>query len=135
MAAQSKPKPVKALEPTTTHEATLDEIDPRYRTPLSAWMDKYVAKKAEIDMLTAELEEIKLDHIEPLRLRLGLTKIDADSWYIARRAGRPSLDKDKAKLYLVNKGVSVKLVTDAFDTATSKGKPFTEIKRKKSEKE
>lgn len=117
-------------EPIADREATLDDLDPKYRAQLTAWMDDYVAKKQEIDDLTADLESLKLDKIEPLRLRLGLTKIDADSWYIARRPGRSSLDKDKVKLYLVNKGVPVKVVTAAFDLATSTGKPFTEIKRK-----
>lgn len=128
-AAAAKPQP--AADPAVPREASLDDLDDRSRALLTAYMLDYEVKKGQIDDLEADLEAIKLDKIEPLRLRLGLTKIDSERWYIARRPGRSSLDRDKAKLYLVNKGVSVKLVTDAFDLATSTGKPFTEIKRKK----
>lgn len=114
-----------------TRESSFDDLDNKSKAILTAWMDKYVEKKEEMDDLAAELEGIKLDHIEPLRLRLGLTKIDAEGWFIARRPGRSSLDKGKLKIYLVNKGVPVKLVTTAFEIATSTGKSFTEIKRKK----
>ncbi len=124
----------RALEPQPDTDqpriALLDELDPKSRTVLQSWMDKYVAKKAQIDDLNAECESIKLDRIEPLRLRLGLTKIDSDEWYIARRPGKLAVDKEKVRRYLFQKGVALKLITEAFDIATSKGKPFTEIKRK-----
>lgn len=132
--SKSKPSPATPIELAPDRESTLDDLDPKYRDQLARWMDTYVAKKAQIDALESDLESLKLDKIEPLRLRLGLTKIDSDGWYIARRPGRASLDKAKAKLYLVNRGVSVQLVTTAFDIATKTGKPYTEIKRK-SEKE
>lgn len=112
-------------------EAALDDLDPKYRDQLMSWMEDYVDKKIEIDNLTADLESIKLDKIEPLRLRLGLTKIDSEGWFIARRPGKPSTDKDKVKLHLVNKGVPLKIVQEAFEKGTTIGKPFTEIKRKK----
>lgn len=124
----------RASEPqaeTNTREMLFDDLDNKSKAILTSWMNKYVEKKEEMDDLAAELESIKLDHIEPLRLRLGLTKIDSEGWLIARRPGKKSLDKDKVKIYLVNKGVPVKLVTTAFEIATSTGKPFTEIKRKK----
>lgn len=131
--AQPKTRaPEPAIE--TAREASLDDLDARSRERLITYMNLYVAKKSEIDKLNDDLEALKLDKIEPLRLRLGLTKIDSDEWYIARRPGKKSTDKDKVKLYLVNKGVSVQLVTTAFDVATKTGKPYTEIKRK-SEKE
>lgn len=112
-------------------EASLDDLDSKSRIALESLMNTYVAKKAEIDELEAELESLKLDKIEPIRLRLGLTKIDAEGWFVARRPGRPSLDKDKAKLNLLNRGVALKVITEAFSAATSTGKPYTEIKRKK----
>lgn len=111
-------------------EMFLDDLDSRSRALLTSWMAKYVDKAGEIDSLKADLETIKKEKIEPLRLKLGLTKIDSDDWYIARRQGRPSLDKDKLKLYLLNNRVPVGVISDAFEAATSKGKPFTEIKRK-----
>lgn len=120
---------------TPAREAMLDDLDAKSRALLESYMSEYVAKKAEIDDLEADCESLKLDKIEPLRLRLGLTKIDAEGWFIARRPGRKAVDKDKVKVYLVNKGVPVKVVTTAFEIATSTGKPFTEIKRKKGEKE
>lgn len=133
----AQPK-TRAPEPQTesdlVRESSLDDLDTRSRERLITYMNLYVAKKAEIDKLNEDLESLKLDKIEPIRLRLGLTKIESDEWYIARRPGRSSLDKAKAKLYLVNKGVSVQLVTSAFDHATSTGKAFTEIKRKRSDK-
>lgn len=132
--SKSKPSPATPIELAPDRESTLDDLDPKYRDQLARWMNTYAAKKAEIDALESDLESLKLDKIEPLRLRLGLTKIDSDQWYIARRPGKKSTDKDKVKLYLVNKGVSVQLVTTAFDVATKTGKPYTEIKRK-SEKE
>lgn len=112
-------------------EALLDDLDSKSRTLLQSWMDKYVEKADEIDRLKAELESIKLDRIEPLRLKLGLTKIDSGDWYIARRPGRPSLDKEKVRRYLFEKGVKLDVITEAFRFATSIGKAFTEIKRKK----
>lgn len=132
--SQSKPATA-AAELVANHEATLADLDPRPRAQLAKWMEDYVTTKAEIDERELKLESLKLDKIEPLRLRLGLTKIDAEGWYIARRPGRSALDKAKLKINLVNSGVPVKIVTGAMDAATSTGKPFTEIKRKKSEKE
>lgn len=115
-------------------EALLEDLDTRSRRLLDTYMSEYIEKKGEIDDLTADLESIKLDKIEPLRLRLGLTKIDSEGWFIARRPGKPSTDKDKVKLHLVNKGVPLKTVLEAFEKGTTIGKPFTEIKRKKGEK-
>lgn len=112
-------------------EALLDDLDAKSRTLLQSWMDKYVEKADKIDELKTELESIKLDRIEPLRLKLGLTKIDSDGWYIARRPGRPSVDKEKVRRYLFEKGVKLDVITEAFRVATSIGKAFTEIKRKK----
>lgn len=140
LAWEVKPVPMPktpAPEPDNddAREASLADLDTKSRRLLETWMDEYVSKKAEIDNLTADLEVLRLDKIEPLRLRLGLTKIDSEGWFIARRPGKKALDKDKAKVYLVNKGVPVKIVTNAFELATSTGKPYTEIKRKKGEKE
>lgn len=116
----------------STREALLEEIkDARARTLLRNWTDKYCAISDTLDDLKSKQDEIKTTQIEPLRLKLGLAKVTAEDWYIARRPGRSSLDKEKLKRYLFENGVSMELILEAVKVATSEGAPFTEIRRRK----
>lgn len=118
-----------SAEPT---HALLKEIrDAKSRTLLRSWTDKYCELSDEIDERKAKQTKLKDEQIEPLRLELGIDKIETDEWFISRYPGRQSLNKEKLQRYLFQKGVPLALIQAAMDYATSQGTPYTEIKRRK----
>lgn len=115
--------------PTAT---LLREIrDTKARTLLRSWTDKYCELSDEIDERKAKQTKLKDEQIEPLREKLGLSKIETDEWFIFRFPGKSSLNKEKLQRFLFQKGVPLALIQAAMEYATSQGKPYTEIKRRK----
>lgn len=112
--------------------ALLKEIrDTKARTLLRSWTDKYCELSDEIDERKVKQNKLKDEQIEPLREKLGIAKIETDEWFISRYPGKSSLNKEKLQRYLFQKGVPLALIQAAMEYATSQGKPYTEIKRRK----
>lgn len=115
--------------PTAT---LLREIrDTKARTLLRSWTDKYCELSDEIDERKLKQTKLKDEQIEPLREKLGIDKIETDEWFISRYPGKSSLNKEKLQRFLFQKGIPLALIQAATDYATSQGKPYTEIKRRK----
>lgn len=117
---------------TVDREVTLEDLERKDRAFLRAWLEKYCTLGDEIKARKSKQDEIKNEKIEPLRVALGLKKIDTELAIINHLPGKQSLDKEKLKRYLFDKGkVKMGVILAAFEYATSKGEPYTQITPRK----
>lgn len=117
---------------TVDREVTLEDLDHKDRAFLRAWLEKYCELDDQIKERVAKQKEIKETKIEPLRAHLGLKKIDSTLALINHLPGKKSVDQEKLKRYLFDKGkVPMGVILAAFKYATSEGQPYTQITPRK----
>lgn len=113
-------------------EVTLEDLDRKDRALFRAWLQRYCDLGETIKELKVKQDEIKNEKIETLRASLGLRKIDTELAVINHLPGKKSLDQERLKRYLFDKGkVPMRVILAAFEEATSTGQPYTQITPRK----